>query len=288
MKNKKSKRIYLVFFIIFLISAIVSGGLWLHDYMIKISAQSDREELAAQVNEIPQTVSSPEIPVTEGTAEPEKSWEDYTLEEKYQAYLDTYGIEIPQKNLDFEDLQSNTNEDIYAWIYVPGTNIDDPVVQHPTDDAHYLNYNLDGSYGYPGGVFTESCNNKDFTDRMTVIYGHNMKNAEGFGTLHNFEEEEVFQENRYIFIYLPDDIKVYEIFAAYVGSSNHIIYGHNWDDESWVQYLSDTLLLTGENDHALASYDFKADDLVLTLSTCVRNAPNRRYLVQGVLLNEAR
>lgn len=291
MKQNKKKKIWLVLAVICCTVALISGGIGLRSYIIKNNAQKEREKLAEVVNALPEQAEEVKELTNrqaETEDESEKSWEEYTLEEKYQAYLHTYDIEIPQKDIDFEELQESVNEDIYAWIYIPGTDVDDPVVQHPTDDTYYLNYNLDGSKGYPGGIYTESCNNKEFSDRMTVIYGHNMKNRKGFGSLHNFGDEAVFDENRYIFIYLPDDIKVYEIFAAYEGSSNHIIYGHEWDDISWVQYLSDTLLLNGEKDNALDAYEFYADDLVLTLSTCVRNSPNERYLVQGVLLDEAR
>ena len=303
-QNRRKNKIWLIFAGLFLIAAVISGGIWLRQQLVIQQAQEEREQLASMVNgaeessaavaensavTLPAQDSAKPVVVETPTPEPQKEWKDYSLEEKYQAYLDTYGIEIPEKNLNFEELQATVNSDIYAWIYVPGTNVDDPVVQHPTEDSHYLYYNLDGTKGYPGGIYTEgSCNSKDFTDRMTVIYGHNMKNGTGFGTLHNFEDSAVFEKNRYIFIYLPDDIKVYEIFAAYEGSSNHIIYGHEWDDDSWVQYLSDTLLADGKRDNALDAYEFHADDLALTLSTCIRNSPNQRYLVQGVLLDEPR
>ncbi len=295
-KTKKRKRLWLLLSVIFFLVAIAAVGVMVRDYFIQKNAEELYSRLVTDVNATelqPAGIEGSGGADTESGkntqgqfAETGKTWSDYTLEEKYQAYLDTYGIEVPQKNLDFTELQQSTNSDIYAWLYVPGTNIDYPVVQHPTDDSYYLDYNLDGSKGYPGGTYTESCNNKEFTDRMTVIYGHNMKNGKGFGTLHNYEDKNFFQKQRYIYVYLPDDIKVYEIFAAYEGSSNHIIYGHEWTDESYVQYLSDTLEMTGERDHALDSYEFHADDLVLTLSTCVRNSPNQRYLVQGVLLDE--
>lgn len=294
-QGNKGKKIWLAAAIVLFAAALVFGALWLRRYIIREQAQGQREDLSEQVN----IEETPPETLSDDTAEPdtapeedvedEKPWEQYTMEEKYQAYFDTYGISVPAKDLDFEQLQTEVNEDIYAWIYVPGTDIDDPVVQHPTDDSYYLNYNLDGTMGYPGGIYTEgSCNSRDFTDRMTVIYGHNMRDGSGFGSLHKLEDEAVFEESRYIFIYLPDDIKVYEIFAAYEGSNAHIIYGHTWDDESWVEYLSDTLRLTGDKDNAVDSYEFTAEDRVLTLSTCIRNLPNQRYLVQGVLLDEAR
>lgn len=296
-KNGNKKNIWLICAIVLFIIALICGVIWISQYLEKRNAQKDRDSLMSSVNAVTgnsnsgvldnsTTESTPDE--TEPPTEPVRTWADYTLEEKYQAYFDTYGITVPRKNLDFEELRASVNSDIYAWIYVPGTNVDDPVVQHPSDDSHYLDYNLNGKKGYPGGIYTERCNSKDFSDRMTVIYGHNMKTGTAFGSLHNFEDKKVFNENRYIFIYLPDDIMVYEIFACYEWGSTHLIKGFNWDDDTWVQYLNYTLGFSGKNDNHLESHDFNEDDLVLTLSTCLRNAPNGRYLVQGVLLNEVR
>ena len=43
-------------------------------------------------------------------------------------------LDIP---VDFETLQKE-NPDIYAWITIPGTDIDYPVVQDSTDNTYYL------------------------------------------------------------------------------------------------------------------------------------------------------
>ena len=93
------------------------------------------------------------------------------------------------------------NKDVYAWITVPGTVIDYPILQHATDNTYYLNYNIDGSYGYPGCIYTENMNSKDFTDNNTVIYGHNMKNGTMFAGLHKFEDRSFFEENTKVYIY---------------------------------------------------------------------------------------
>ena len=119
---------------------------------------------------------------------------------------------IPVK---FEELQA-VNPDIYAWITVPGTVIDYPILQHASDNSYYLMHNIDGSYGYPGCIYTENMNSKDFTDNNTVIYGHNMKNGSMFAQLHKFEDPDFFNENREVLIYLPDEVLHYTIFAAHI------------------------------------------------------------------------
>lgn len=57
--------------------------------------------------------------------------------------------------IDFETLWE-TNPDVYAWITIPETVIDYPILQHATDDSYYLNYTIDGVEGYPGCIRNES------------------------------------------------------------------------------------------------------------------------------------
>ena len=77
-------------------------------------------------------------------------------------------VEIP---IDFETLWEQ-NEDIYAWIRIPGTHVDFPVLQHPTDDLFYLNYNIDKEWDAAvGAIFSQLYNKKDFSDFNTILTG---------------------------------------------------------------------------------------------------------------------
>jgi len=203
-----------------------------------------------------------------------------------QALIDM-GIPVPEKKIDFMDLQENVNKDIYAWIYIPDTQIDYPVLQHPTDNLYYLNYNLDGSRGYPGCIYTEDYNAKDFTDPNTVIYGHNMKNGTMFAGLHRFGDSEYFEEHPYVYIYTEDKLYVYEIFAAYESGNEHILYNNDFsDDYVFLKYLSEIMDGRTMNRNLREDISLTSENRIITLSTCVANKPDRRYLVQGVLLNE--
>ena len=42
------------------------------------------------------------------------------------------------------------NHHVIAWLDIPGSSISYPILLHPSEDNHYLNINIDGSYGYPG------------------------------------------------------------------------------------------------------------------------------------------
>ncbi len=208
------------------------------------------------------------------------------LSQDLQALVDR-GVPIPEKEVDFEDLQENVNADIYAWIYIPDSEVDYPILQHPYNDLYYLNYNLDGSYGYPGCIYTERYNGKDFSDPVTVVYGHNMKNGTMFAGLHDYEDMEYFREHPYVYVYTPERLFAYQIFAAYESGNEHLLYGHDYALQSeFEKYMERVEKVRGMNCNRAEDVEVEPGNHILVLSTCIANKPDNRYLVQGVLLNE--
>lgn len=187
---------------------------------------------------------------------------------------------IPVK---FAELQQ-VNPDVYAWITVPGTEIDYPILQHASDNSYYLMHNIDGSYGYPGCIYTEDLNSKDFTDNNTVIYGHNMKNGSMFAQLHKFEDPDFFNENREVLIYLPDEVLHYTIFAAHIYDDRHLLYSFDFSDPDVYQKYLDSVFSTRDMSANIdKDMTVTKDDRIVTLVTCIGSQPNNRLLVQAVL-----
>ena len=283
MKNTSNKKIvYRVLLVVFLIGFVVSVGLMLRDWWLESEAQRKFEQLSSQMTESSQsqTEESQETQTTESETEIE------TESETEVDILEQLGIVVPEKKLDWEALWKK-NEDIYAWIYIPNTKIDYPVLQHPIDDTYYLEHNLDGSKGYPGCIYSESLyNGKDFTDFNTLLYGHNMKNGTMFAALHKFKDSTFFEENRYIYIYLPDKVLVYDVFAAYVTSDRHILaYYSTISDEGKQKYLDDVFAIRDMSAHFRDGVEVTVSSKILTLATCIAGQDSKRYFVQGVLLN---
>lgn len=193
-----------------------------------------------------------------------------------------------ENSIDFEYLWT-LNEDIYAWITIPGTGIDYPVLQHPTDDTFYLNHNVDGSYGYPSCIYTEKLNAKDFSDPNTVIYGHNMKNKTMFQQLHNFESKDFFDENGEVIIYLPDRTLHYQVFAAYVYDDRHLMYSFDfWNEDVFANYLESIFDMRDMSANIDRDITVTAESRIITMATCMPNKAdaNKRLLVQAVLIEE--
>lgn len=191
-------------------------------------------------------------------------------------------VEIP---IDFAALQQQ-NPDVYAWIQVPGTEVDYPILQSSNDNTYYLNHTIDGEEKKEGAIFTENYNTKTFEDPNTVIYGHDMKNGSMFQSIHKYMDRSFFDNNRYIVIYMPDQILHYKIFAAYLTDNKHLLMNYNfWSKDEYQQYLNSIFSMRDMNAFIDTSTEVTTEDKIITLSTCYAGISTQRYLVQAVLVS---
>lgn len=190
--------------------------------------------------------------------------------------------------IDFEALQE-VNLDIYAWIRLPGTGIDYPVLQSSDGDTFYLNHDANREESVSGAIYSEQLNKKDFSDFHTVLYGHDMRDGSMFGSLLLLEERQVMEKNDRILIDLPDAEYEYRIFAVYVCESGHLL--ELFDQEELLDrigYLTEIEYLCRE----VETFDrdvfdtITADSHILTLSTCYHGEQDRRFLVQAVRIED--
>ena len=198
--------------------------------------------------------------------------------------------EVGDHEPSFDELME-INPDIYAWIYIPNTNIDYPVARSTTDgdDSYYLEHNVYRQYQFSGTIYTEIKNQPDMHDRVTVMYGHNMLNGTMFATLHNFEDEAFFNDNNTAFVFTKDKILTYLIYSAYTFDDRHILNSYFFDDdEVFQEYLDSTLDPHSPDANVREGVELSTDNKILTLSTCSsRGSVYTRYLVQGVLIDES-
>ena len=191
-------------------------------------------------------------------------------------------VEIP---IDFAALQQQ-NPDVYAWIQVPGTEVDYPILQSSNDNTYYLNHTIDGEEKKEGAIFTENYNTKTFEDPNTVIYGHDMKNGSMFQSIHKYMDRSFFDNNRDIVIYMPDQILRYKIFAAYLTDNRHLLMNYNfWSKDEYQQYLNSIFSMRDMNAFIDTSMEVTNEDKIITLSTCYAGISTQRYLVQAVLVS---
>lgn len=192
--------------------------------------------------------------------------------------------ESGETQVDF-DLLTAQNPDIYAWITVPGTEIDYPVLQKGDTEDPYDNFYLDHqanlSEGLPGAIYSQPVNQKDFSDPVTILYGHNLKNGGMFSGLHAFEDKDFFDKNRQVILYTQGQILTYEIFAAADFSDALLPYEYDFTQASEVQrYLADLFACEG---NFQTETDLSGNAKLLTLSTCYSGREDHRLLIGAVL-----
>ena len=271
-KKNNKKRIYQILMVLFLLGFCISMVVVIRNAIIEKRAESQYEQL---VGNTVSTETETEIITVETETESEE-----------ESILKEYGIEIPVLELDWEEL-AKTNSDIYSWVYIPDTKVNYPVLQHSEKTDYYLDHNLDHSKGLPGCIYTQLLNKKDYTDRNTILYGHNMKDGTMFKGLHQFADSTFFKENRYIYIYTPEKVFVYEIYAACEVSDAHLLYKYNFNKaEGAANFLEDIKTARSMNKQVVEEIELPEEIKLITLSTCIANKPNNRWIVVGVLLGE--
>ena len=287
MKSKRSNIIQLIILLVCVIGFLGCVAWMFFYYIGNLQTQQEMEELKENYVVAEPVIATPAptaAPSPEPAATPEPSPEPDRVVIEGKEYPDLAGLEVPERTIDFAGLQEE-NEHIYAWIYIPNTNIDYPVLQHPDNADYYLTHDTKGNKVTAGSIFTQYYNEKDFNDNNTVIYGHNMKNGSMFKTLHYFEDRQFFEENPYIYIYTENQTRVYEIFGAYEYSDVHLLLSYNMEnDKAFGKYLKDLTSLDGSKDNFNWDIEVTSADKVITLSTCISGKANSRYLVQAKLI----
>lgn len=204
-----------------------------------------------------------------------------TVQEDAGAEPDYTAMDI---KVDFEELAA-ANDDITAWIYIPGTDVNYPVMQGD-DNSYYLSHDAYGRYSPDGSIFMDAACGSDFSDFNTIIYGHNMSGGTMFKTLHNYEDAGFLETNGSVYIYLPDRTLRFEVFAAYRTDDRHILTYNDFSKkearQSYLNKIYDEEFDVGtvKNDETV-----DVDSSILTLSTCC-GIDGKRWLVQGVLAEE--
>lgn len=187
------------------------------------------------------------------------------------------------------DKIAKINKDIYAYIYIPGTKIELPVAQSDDskDDSFYLTHNEKGNYEFSGCIYSEKINSTDFTDPVTVFYGHNMLNGTMFAHLHYFEKKDFFDKHEYFYVYTPSHKLTYRVYSAYVYDDTHILKTFDFSDiQVRMDYFKTTLNPSVSNANVRKDVALTQDSKILTLSTCTSGKSNTRYIVNGLFIKD--
>jgi sortase B len=157
--------------ILLIIAALVIAGFLFFRYY---DAQNRYREIS--------TVSGLEVPLLEAVVDPDLRLEDI--------------------HFDWDALRA-ANPDVVAWIIIPGTHINYPIVQGP-DNEYYLHHLFDASYNNIGAVFLDHENSPELDDRNNIAYGHNVFDGSMFTDLVMFKDQDYFNQHTVVYLCTPN------------------------------------------------------------------------------------
>ena len=168
------------------------------------------------------------------------------------------------------------NSDMVAWIKIPDTCVDYPVMWTPDDEEYYLRKDFDKKYDKTGTPFldSESCMYPSSTN--LIIYGHNFKDIM-FHDVLKYEDEEYFKAHPYLYLYGKDYEHVYAVMAAFL---SRVYYTTDTcfkyyklfnagNEEEFLDFYNNVKELSFYDTGITAGYG----DRFVTLSTCSDHLP---------------
>ncbi len=257
-KKTKEKKQYLVIglYIIFITMFIVGASVLVYYYLDENGSQKKSEQLAEDVIIWSKEKSG------EGTDKQDVSEEE---------------SKIP-RDIEFEKLLAQ-NEDTVAWIYCEDTEINYPIVQ-ASDNDYYLRRGFDKKSNRDGSIFMDANNTNGFTDRNTIIYGHNMKSGNMFHDLALYKASTYYEKHPVMYLYTDGHNYKLELIAGCVIDGYDEIYNLN---KTVLEVNADIERMRKKSTFQ-SDVTYTDDDRLVTLSTCSYERDDARYVVIGKLV----
>ena len=166
-----------------------------------------------------------------------------------------------------------------AWIKIPGTSVDYPVMQTPKDPDYYLRRGLDGRENRHGVPYLDAASSLESRSLPWIDYGHHMKDGTMFADLLSYEKEEVFRSCRTVWFDTESGPGEYEIFGAFYlpgdADGADFLYEDLSDEERFREKVKEIRRLSLWEADALPKFGSR----LLYLVTCEYSHGNGRFLV---------
>lgn len=162
------------------------------------------------------------------------------------------------------------NPETIGYVYAPGTELDEPVVQ-TTDNETYLNKTFDGgNEPLMGTVFMDTDNKKDFSDRLTWLFGHargsKVADHRMFNDVNFYDKQDYFDQHPYVVIETPDRKYYYEAMCLVIVPEDTAFYRTSFTDDK--DFTTQLKKVYEDGQTKNPNIKIKASDKYLVLSTC--------------------
>lgn len=162
------------------------------------------------------------------------------------------------------------NKDMVGYIYIEGTNINNPVMQRKNSKDYYLHRDFFGDYDEHGCIYVrEACDVFEPSDVVT-LYGHSMFDGTMFGNVMKYKQRKFFNEHPLIYFDTLYERHTYQVVCIFrtsgtygVGFPYHLY--DNFADEAEFQEFIDGVRGLAIQDSGISVH---YGDKFILLSTC--------------------
>ena len=176
----------------------------------------------------------------------------------------------------------NQNKDFVAWLTIPGTKIDYPVVRSD-NTAYYLTHLFSGKESKLGCLFSLKSSDYQTPSKNIAIYGHHLSSSDAmFSTLMSYKSASYCSRHSTIRLDSLYGTRSYRIFAVFNMTVT------DWDASTASFPSNESFLRFVNHAQGLSLYDtgvqVSAEDHILTLITCDRSfgGADGRLIVMAV------
>lgn len=181
--------------------------------------------------------------------------------------------------VDFDALRQSC-PDVVGWIRLENSVIDYPVVLGEDNDF-YLHHLADQTPNKAGCIMMDESNDGDFSNEITILHGHHMRNGSMFGDLDEYRQWEYYLEHKTMRLFTPDGDYDVAVFAAYTVDGYSFGYPTSFKDETEFEtFLRRALSATPYETEVKVEYG----DRILMLSTCAYSYEGARFVVLGKIM----
>lgn len=193
------------------------------------------------------------------------------------------------EKVDFEILKEE-NPDIFAWLYIPDTEIDCPVLQNTEEDDFYKEHDAYGKESAYGAAYIEIANLSSMCDFNTVIHlGKETNEVEEFADLYRFADPQFFEEHERFYLYMDGNVLTYEIFAAYERENMSLIRSYDFTYLAGCQrFLNDMYGIRDLSMNLREGWDGVSPyHFLVTLTAQENDDADKQFVVLAILIEDA-
>ncbi|MCR5337764.1 MAG: class B sortase [Lachnospiraceae bacterium] len=174
------------------------------------------------------------------------------------------------------------NKNVIGWIAIEGTKIDYPVMQ-TSDNEYYLNHDINQKEDKNGTLFMD-CECDVLRPSMNfIIYGHNMRSGNMFGSLSKYKDESYYIKHPRIHFDTIYETGVYDImyvFNSKIYQKDEIAFKYyQFIDAASKEEFDSNMREMAELSLYNTGVEAEYGDRLLTLSTCDYLEDGSRFVV---------